>query len=87
MGRWSCVEWHFDGINNQMHFWMDGQAIESMTVIDPQCGGPWQAPAFERVDLGWGSAPAGVAVAEMWIDDVGIDSQRIGCPGRTSATH
>jgi hypothetical protein len=27
MGRWSCVEWHFDGINNQMHFWMDGQAM------------------------------------------------------------
>jgi hypothetical protein len=31
--------------------------------------------------------PSGVAVAEMWIDDVGIDSQRIGCPALTSATH
>jgi hypothetical protein len=89
VSRWACVEWQFDGINSQMRFWLDGQAIDSLTVTanGPQCGGTWSAPAFQRVDLGWASAPNGVPVSTMWIDDVGINSERIGCPSSTASTH
>jgi hypothetical protein len=86
--RWACVEWQFDGTKNEMHFWLDGQAVDSLTVTNPQCGGPWIAPVFERVDLGFGGgSPNSASSHEMWIDDVGIDSKRIGCPGVTTSTH
>jgi hypothetical protein len=85
---WSCIEWHFDGIQNEMQFWMDGQAVDSLTVTVPQCGGPWQAPVFERVDLGFGSGSPNYSTShEMWIDDVAIDSNRIGCPAPSASTH
>ena len=79
---WQCVEWQFDGINNQMAFWLDGQSIPGLTVTDPRtgCGGTWTAPTFERLDLGWYNAPAENGVPrEMWIDDVAASLSRVGC--------
>ncbi len=87
---WACVEWQFDGVNSEYHFWLDGQAIDALTVTasPTQCGGVWNAPAFERVDLGWGSGgPNAAETQDMWIDDVAIDSTRIGCPAPTMGTH
>jgi hypothetical protein len=77
--KWSCVEWQFDGVSDQMHFWLDGQSISDLTVVDPQIGGHWPAPKFEEIRLGWYGAPS--TPVEMWIDDVAIASQRIGCGG------
>ena len=31
-GKWSCAEWQFDGPNNTMRFWLDGAAVDSLTV-------------------------------------------------------
>jgi hypothetical protein len=90
MSHWACVEWQFDGIKNEYHFWLDGQAIDSLTVTasPTQCGGVWHAPVFERVDLGFGGGSPNYATShEMWIDDVGIASTRIGCPAPTAGTH
>ena len=78
--RWVCVEWQFDGIANEMRFWLDGEAIDELTVTHPWCGDTWYAPAFERLDIGWYNAlaePEGPM--EMWIDDVVVDEARIGC--------
>jgi hypothetical protein len=84
VSRWMCVEWHFDGIHNGMEFWLDGAAINALTIP----AGTWLAPAFERLYLGWGyGAALGTPDVEMWIDDVGIDSTRIGCPTATASTH
>jgi hypothetical protein len=88
LGRWACLEWEFDGVNDEMKIWIDGQAIDPLTMTNPtsstyaSCAPPWvaSAPVFERLALGFyrGIAADGGSV-EMWIDDVAIDSQRVGC--------
>jgi hypothetical protein len=76
---WNCVEWQFDGVNDQIRVWLDGQPVPDLTVINPPIGGHWPAPKFEEIRLGWYYVPN--LPAEMWIDDVAIGSQRIGCGG------
>ncbi len=80
LASWTCVEWQFDGTANEMRFWLDGQLVSDLTVTEPSCGGTWSAPTFERLDLGWYNAPAEQGrTMEMWIDDVAVDTKRVGC--------
>jgi hypothetical protein len=85
-GKWSCAEWQFDGPNNAMHFWLDGAAVDSLTVTGTGegCGGQsasyvWTAPTFDRFDLGWESYQQDTA-RTIWIDDVVVSKTKIGCP-------
>jgi len=83
-GKWSCAEWQFDGPNNTMRFWLDGAAIDSLTVVGAGqgCGtatAVWTAPTFDRFDLGWESYQQDTA-RTIWIDDVVVSKTKIGCP-------
>jgi len=80
--RWVCVEWQFNGSNDEMHLWFDGQAQTPVDVVKTGggCSVPWQAPVFDKLFLGWRhSQPSSIDV-EMWLDDVVIDTKRVGCP-------
>jgi hypothetical protein len=88
IGRWACLEWQFDGVNDEMRIWIDGQAIDPLTMTNPtsstyaSCAPPWvaSAPIFERLSLGfYRGSPVDGGTIDMWIDDVAIDSQRVGC--------
>lgn len=86
VGKWSCVEWKFDGANNEMQYWMDGAAVTSLTMVgqgqgcvNQNASFPWTAPAFERMDLGWESYQDD-SERTIWIDDVVLSEQPIGCP-------
>jgi hypothetical protein len=86
VGAWSCAEWQFDGPTNTMRFWLDGTAIDTLTVMTTGSGCvnqaatyQWTAPNFDRLDLGWESYQPDSA-RTMWIDDVAISRTRIGCP-------
>jgi hypothetical protein len=86
VGRWVCVEWQMDGPVDSMRFWLDGAAVESLTVsgtgqgcVNQPSDYRWTAPVFEQVDLGWQSYQPDAA-RTIWIDDVAISSTRIGCP-------
>ncbi|MFO0617741.1 MAG: hypothetical protein U0414_34425 [Polyangiaceae bacterium] len=85
-GKWTCMEWKFDGPANDMHFWLDGKEISDLHVQDQGmgCGGhdlgdQWLAPTFEKMWLGWESYQNDDA-REAWIDDVILDDAPIGCP-------
>ena len=46
--KWACMEWYFDGATNTQKFWLDGKAIDDLTVvgegegcIDQGTGGKW----------------------------------------------
>jgi hypothetical protein len=80
--RWVCVEWQFNGSNDEMHLWFDGQAQTPVDIVKTGggCSVPWKAPVFDKLFLGWRhSQPSSIDV-EMWLDDVVIDTKRVGCP-------
>jgi len=86
MGTWSCVEWKFDGTNNALQIWLDGKAIDELTVTGHSMGCvnqpadyTWSAPAFADLELGWESYQQDDA-RTLWIDDVAIGTQRLNCP-------
>jgi hypothetical protein len=39
----------------------------------------WEAPTFERLDVGWESYQEDDA-RTIWIDDVAIGTEKLGCP-------
>jgi hypothetical protein len=86
VGAWTCAEWRFDTAANKMQFWLNGTELTDLAMngtgqgcVHQDASFPWSAPSFERIDLGWESYQADDARV-IWIDDVAIDTQRIGCP-------
>jgi hypothetical protein len=86
VGGWVCAEWRFDGSANRMQFWLDGVELSDLEMNGTGQGCsqqsadfPWAAPIFERIDVGWESYQADEA-RTLWIDDVVIGTERIGCP-------
>jgi hypothetical protein len=86
VGKWTCVEWRFDGPNNQLRFWLDGQPIESLSVngtgqgcVSQAEGYVWAAPDFAELEIGWESYQEDGA-RTAYIDDLVVSSTPIGCP-------
>jgi hypothetical protein len=86
VGRWACAEWQFDGPNNTMRFWLDGQALDDLTVMGRGQGCvhqpatyQWTAPNFANLEIGWESYQNDMA-RTLYIDDVVIHTRRVGCP-------
>ncbi|MGA7124221.1 MAG: hypothetical protein WBY94_29235 [Polyangiaceae bacterium] len=86
VGEWTCAEWEFDGPNNTLRFWLNGDPAPDLTVagmgdgcISQPATYIWTAPSFSQVDVGWESYQADAA-RTIWLDDVAIGSTRIGCP-------
>jgi hypothetical protein len=84
--RWACFEWRFDGPNNEMDFWLDGTSLTDLTVLGMGQGcinngtnGKWLLPEYDAISLGWEHYQASDPI-DLWIDDVALDMQRIGCP-------
>lgn len=84
-GKWACMEWRFDGPNGKMEFWLDGAQLSALTVnqtgqgcIANGLGGKWVMPAFSTLRLGWEHYQTSIPI-ELWVDDVALDVNRIGC--------
>jgi hypothetical protein len=87
LAKWNCIEWLYDGTKNEMHYWLNGEEIVELAV--PQKGdgciqgagaNNWRAPPFTKLSLGWYNAQPSPIPIDMWMDDVGVDTKRIGCP-------
>jgi hypothetical protein len=86
VGAWSCAEWEFYGAQNTIRFWLDGAPLADLTMsgtgqgcVHQPASFQWLAPEFKRIDVGWESYQADAA-RTMWIDDVALGTQRLGCP-------
>ena len=91
--RWVCVEWQFDGSKDELHHWFDGKPLTDIDIIQKgkYCtngagGTPWHSPSFSALILGWAHYQTSPIPIEMWMDDLVISSQRIGCPPAPAAT-
>ena len=90
--RWACVEWHFRVASNEMQLYLDGTEITDMhvtnrpTTAGSGClgngvGGQWLAPpAFTTLHLGWERYQQPTNAQNLWVDDVVVSTERVGCP-------
>jgi hypothetical protein len=85
---WTCVEWHFTVASNDMQFWLNGSELSDIhvTQMGEGCGGhalndQWLAPpAFQTLYLGWEHYQQTMNPIDLWMDDVVVDTKRVGCP-------
>lgn len=84
--KWTCVEWEFDGPNATMRLWVDGAALDDLTVVGKGQGCvsqdaayAWTAPDFAELELGWESYQNDAA-RTLYVDDVVVSTKPIGCP-------
>lgn len=86
--RWACVEWHMSVATHEMQFWIDGKPIAHVkNGAGPKaCSGHdlddrWLAPPrFDSLYIGFERYGDTMNDQNLWIDDVALGQQRIGCP-------
>jgi hypothetical protein len=80
-GSWDCWEWYFDGDGeSELRAWLNEVPLDDMTVIGGTAKGTWVAPQFSSLSIGFHHPhPEPEPSYEVWIDEIAIDSERIGC--------
>jgi hypothetical protein len=82
LGEWLCIEWMHKGDTSETQFWWDATLHPSLSTTASMHGGnsnPYLLPQFNQVWVGWQEYQASTELFELWIDEIAIDSQRIGC--------
>jgi hypothetical protein len=82
MGSWACIEWLHSGATNETRFFWDAVEHPSLYTSASVHGGnsnPYILPQFDAVSMGWQEYQASTETFELWIDEVAIDHERIGC--------
>ena len=86
-GKWHCAEWFVDGANQAYQFFQDGSEVTQMRI---QNGAGNYGSGSNRTNLpmmfsdfrvGWTTYQTASPGFTAWIDEVAIDSQRVGCGG------
>jgi hypothetical protein len=74
---WICMEWMFAGGSNEARLWWDGVERPKLHVMGlaPQ----FAMPVFRELFIGWAIYQNIEAGFEVWIDEIAIDAQKIGC--------
>ena len=81
-GEWVCIEWMHKGDTNETRFWWDATEHPSLYTSASQHGGNTNAydlPQFDNVWVGWQEYQTSTESFEMWVDEIAIDKERIGC--------
>ena len=93
--RWACVEWHMAVASNELQFWIDGKPIahvKGRAASATACAGHdlddrWLAPPrFDSLYIGFERYGDTDNDQNLWIDDVALGRERIGCLPRNKET-
>lgn len=76
--KWYCFEFYYSLADNEARFWLDG-------VEDPKLH--WKGPmngyvfptAVTWMTFGWAEYQAARTPWEVWIDEIALDTKKIGC--------
>ena len=76
--RWYCIEWFLDGPNSEARFWYDGVERTDLhwQKTMPAYGFP---SVFRSMNFGWYEHQGAKTPYELYIDEIVLDSKRIGC--------
>jgi hypothetical protein len=88
VAEWACVEWRFVVASNEMQFWLNGSELGDIHVtgmgegcVANDLAGQWIAPpAFQTLYLGWEHYQQTMNPIDVWMDDIVVDTKRVGCP-------
>jgi hypothetical protein len=83
---WICMEWMWNGAASEARLWWDGTERPKMhvtpttvgeggTTLTPQ----YLMPQFRELYIGWAIYQNIAAGYEVWLDDIALDGQKIGC--------
>ena len=81
-GKWVCIEWMHSGATNETRFFWDGAEHPSLYTSATKHGGntnPYILPQFTNVWIGWQEYQPTDESFELWVDEVAIDTARVGC--------
>jgi hypothetical protein len=79
---WVCIEWLHSGATNETRLFWDAVAHPSLHTTASVHGGntnPYVMPQFDAVAIGWQEYQATTETFDMWVDEIAIDTARIGC--------
>jgi len=82
LDMWLCIEWLHQGATNETRFYWDAIEHPSLHTTASMHGGnmnPFILPQFTNVWIGWAEYQPSTEPFEMWIDEIAIDKDRIGC--------
>jgi len=71
---WTCLEWQLPSPSGDVHVWLDGNEVTSL-------GGSGVSFSFALPYLALGAdtdIDSGYA-ADLWMDDLVVSTQRVGC--------
>jgi hypothetical protein len=81
LAEWMCVEWYWDGTNQQARFYFQGSEVQALhidTTLPSGSGSP-QIPIFTSLSFGAAKYQNTDMPLTFWIDEIALDKQRIGC--------
>jgi hypothetical protein len=85
---WICLEWLFKGDSSETRVWIDGVEQTSLRLSsseyrpgDQEAGKRFTHPQFDKLRVGWWlyQLDAQPSPAKLWVDEVIVDDERIGC--------
>lgn len=81
-GKWHCTEWHVDSTNQSYHFYVDGVEDTGVAINNGagKLAGSEIPTSFTDLRIGmYNYQKACAPYMTAWIDEVALDTNRIGC--------
>ena len=81
-GEWMCIEWQHDSTNDVTKLWWDATEHPSLATTATMHGGnsnPYALPDLTAAWFGWQEYQTSTEEFELWVDEIAVDAQRIGC--------
>jgi hypothetical protein len=80
LDAWMCVEWQWDVANQRIRFYFnDTEATPLHVDTTLPNGTALQLPTFSTMSFGLAKYQSTTADLVFWIDEIALDTQRIGC--------
>jgi hypothetical protein len=80
LNAWMCVEWQWDAANQRVRFYFNDTEATALHVDTTLPNGTaLQLPTFSSMSFGLAKYQNTTADLVFWIDEIALDTQRIGC--------
>jgi hypothetical protein len=80
LNTWMCVEWQWDAANQRVRFYFNDTEATALHVDTTLPNGTaLQIPTFSTMSFGLAKYQTTNADLVFWIDEIALDTQRIGC--------